>query len=43
MDAYTLWEEAYNRTIGPHTPVDTAARNSAKKAPIAPVRPFVNQ
>jgi hypothetical protein len=42
-DAYTVWEEAFNRTIGPHTSVDTAAKNTAKKALVALVRPFVNQ
>ncbi|MDR1420775.1 MAG: hypothetical protein LBI86_10405 [Treponema sp.] len=41
--AYALWYNAYALTIGPHTPVDTEAKNDAKKAARAAVRPFVNQ
>jgi hypothetical protein len=42
-DAYTAWYAAYVKTIGPHTPVDTEAKNDAKKAAKAVIRPFVNQ
>jgi hypothetical protein len=42
-DAYAAWYTAYANTIGPHTPVDTEAKNDAKKAAKAAVRPFVNQ
>ncbi|MDR2793324.1 MAG: hypothetical protein LBB61_06615, partial [Treponema sp.] len=31
-DAYAAWNVAYGRTIGPHTPVDTEAKNDAKDA-----------
>jgi hypothetical protein len=41
--AYTAWHAAYVRTIGPHTKVDTEAKNSAKAAAKATVRAFVNQ
>jgi hypothetical protein len=42
-DAYTARYAAYAKTIGPHTPVDTEAKNDAKRAAKAVVRPFVNQ
>jgi hypothetical protein len=42
-DAYAAWYTAYVNTIGPHTPVDTAAKNNAKTASKAVIRPFVNQ
>jgi hypothetical protein len=42
-EAYALWHTAYARTIGPHTPVDTEAKNEAKTAAKALIRPFVNQ
>jgi hypothetical protein len=41
--AYAGWDAAYAKTIGPHTPVDTKAKNDAKKAVYAVIRPFVNQ
>jgi hypothetical protein len=31
-DEYRAWHRAYLPTIGPHTPVDTEAKNGAKKA-----------
>jgi hypothetical protein len=40
---YVAWKTAYEKTIGPHTPVDTEAKNDAKKAAEAAVRPFVAQ
>ncbi|MDR1399900.1 MAG: hypothetical protein LBJ41_08265 [Treponema sp.] len=40
--AYTAWYAAYTKTIGPHTPVDTEAKNEAKDAAKAKIRPFVN-
>jgi hypothetical protein len=43
IDLYGAWRAAYERTIGPHTKVDTGAKNDAKKAARAAVRPFVNQ
>jgi hypothetical protein len=42
-NAYTAWAAAYARIFGPHTPVDTAAKNDAKKAAKKVIRPFVNQ
>jgi hypothetical protein len=42
-DAYAAWYTAYVNTIGPHTPVDTEAKNDDKKAAKALIRPFVNQ
>jgi hypothetical protein len=41
--AYAMWKTAYDKTIGPHTQVDTEAKVDAKKAAEAVVRPFVNQ
>jgi hypothetical protein len=29
-DGYTAWNTAYVKTIGPHTPVETEAKNNAK-------------
>jgi hypothetical protein len=40
---YAAWAEAYAAVIGPHTKVDTEAKNDAKKASKALIRPFVNQ
>ena len=40
--AYALWSAAYAKTIGPHTPVDTEAKNKAKTEAKAKIRPFVN-
>jgi hypothetical protein len=42
-DAYAAWYTAYAATIGPHTPVDTEAKNDAKTAAKTVIRPFVNQ
>jgi hypothetical protein len=41
--AYTAWKAAYEKTIGPHTKVDTEAKNDAKGAVKAVVQPFVAQ
>jgi hypothetical protein len=41
--ADTAWSGAYDKTKGPHTPVDTEAKNDAKSAAKAVIRPFVNQ
>jgi hypothetical protein len=41
--AYAAWYTAYAATVGPHTEVDTEAKNDAKKAAVAAIRPFVNQ
>jgi hypothetical protein len=41
--AYTAWHTAYEAVIGPHTPVDTEAKNGAKKAAVKSIRLFVNQ
>ncbi|MDR1421229.1 MAG: hypothetical protein LBI86_12720 [Treponema sp.] len=41
--AYAAWYNAYSVTLSPHTPVDTEAKNDAKKAAKAVIRPFVNQ
>jgi hypothetical protein len=40
---YTAWHAAYEKTIAPHTPVDTEAKNDARKAADGFVRPFVAQ
>ncbi|MHC6202954.1 hypothetical protein ACYULU_07150 [Breznakiellaceae bacterium SP9] len=40
---YTLWHTAYQKTIAPHTPADTQAKNDAKKMAVKFVRPFVAQ
>jgi hypothetical protein len=42
-DVCSAWHAAYLKTIGPHTQVDTEAKNKAKKAAEKFVRPFVNQ
>ncbi|MDR1506839.1 MAG: hypothetical protein LBI67_07015 [Treponema sp.] len=42
-DAYAAWYTVYSVTLSPHTPVDTEAKNDAKKAAKAVIRPFVNQ
>jgi hypothetical protein len=42
-DAYAAWYTAYVKTKVPHTPIDTEAKNDAKKAAKAVICPFVNQ
>jgi hypothetical protein len=42
-DAYTAWYTAYSKISGPHTPVDTEAKNDARKAAERVIRPFVKQ
>ncbi|MDR2798001.1 MAG: hypothetical protein LBB80_06630, partial [Treponema sp.] len=42
-EAYTSWHKAYANTLKPHTPVETEAKNHAKKTAQALIRPFVNQ
>jgi hypothetical protein len=37
------WHNAYEKTTGPHTAVDTEAKNDARKAAEAFVRPFMAQ
>jgi hypothetical protein len=39
----TDWHTAYGRTTGPHTPVDTEAKNNSRKTAGAFVRQFVAQ
>jgi hypothetical protein len=41
--AYTAWHTAFEKTTGPHTKVDTEAKNNAKKAAEGVLRPFVNR
>jgi hypothetical protein len=41
--AYAAWKTAYEKTIGPHTKVDTEAKNDAKAVAKAVVQPFVAQ
>jgi hypothetical protein len=43
QDVYTVWNDAFIKTLSPHTKVDTEAKNDAKKSAIAKIRPFVNQ
>jgi hypothetical protein len=40
---YTAWHAAYEKTIAPHTPVDTQAKNETRKTATDFVRPFVAQ
>jgi hypothetical protein len=42
-DSYAVWSAAYTVFQGPHTSVDTEAKNNAKKASKATIRNFVNQ
>jgi hypothetical protein len=42
-EAYAVWAAAYAGIVGPHTPVDTEAKNNAKKAGKKVIRAFVNQ
>jgi hypothetical protein len=42
-DDFAAWYTAYGNTLKPHTPVDTLAKNNAKKESEKLVRPFVNQ
>jgi hypothetical protein len=42
-EAHAAWKTAYGATIGPHTKVETEAKNIAKTVAKAVVRPFVNQ
>jgi hypothetical protein len=42
-DVYTLWFTAYANFVGPHTEVDTEAKNNAKRAAKKAIRAFVNQ
>jgi hypothetical protein len=37
------WHTAYEKTLGPHTPVDTEAKNDERKSATAFIRPFVAQ
>jgi hypothetical protein len=41
--AYTLWHTAYLPTLKPHTPIDTKAKNSAKKTATKVAQLFVNR
>jgi hypothetical protein len=41
--AYTSWHTAYLPTQKPHTPVETEAKNNAKKAAVKVIRLFVNR
>jgi hypothetical protein len=43
LAAYAAWYTVYSAAVGPHTEVDTEARNNAKKAAVKVIRPFVNQ
>ncbi|MDR1898456.1 MAG: hypothetical protein LBQ55_00435 [Treponema sp.] len=42
-DAYAAWYAAYAPTLGPHTPAETLARDEARAAAEAVIRPFVGQ
>jgi hypothetical protein len=42
-ELHIAWRTAYTPTIGPRTPVDTVAKNNAKKAAKGALRPFVNR
>jgi hypothetical protein len=42
-DSYSAWHEAYAGTLGPHTPVETEAKNNAKNASKKVIQLFVNR
>ncbi|MDR3312080.1 MAG: hypothetical protein LBS64_02985 [Spirochaetaceae bacterium] len=42
-EAFPRWHEPYLKTLVPHTPVDTRAKNEAKDAAKKVIRPFVNR
>jgi hypothetical protein len=42
-ELHAAWKAAYAAVTGPHTKVDTEAKNAARKAAKAGIRPFVNQ
>ncbi|MDR1229857.1 MAG: hypothetical protein LBK61_00485 [Spirochaetaceae bacterium] len=42
-DTYAAWYTVYGKTLGPHTPVDTLAKQEGRKAAEKAVRAFVNQ
>jgi hypothetical protein len=42
-ELHTAWKTAYGAFLGPHTKVDTEAKNGAKTAAKRAIRPFVNQ
>jgi hypothetical protein len=42
-DTFSLWHDPYVKTLVPHTPVDTKAKNEAKKAAKTVIRSFVNR
>ncbi|MDR0599999.1 MAG: hypothetical protein LBG84_07965 [Treponema sp.] len=42
-DAYTAWRAAYERTLVPHSKVETEAKNEAKQAGKTVIRSFVNR
>lgn len=41
--SYTAWHTAFEACIGPHTAVETKAKNDLKAAAVSFIRPFVNQ
>jgi hypothetical protein len=43
MAVYDAWHTAFEAVLRPHTMVETEAKNDAKKAGGAAIRPFVNQ
>jgi hypothetical protein len=43
VSARAAWHAACQRTFGAHTPVETEAKNDARKATAAVVRPFIAQ
>jgi hypothetical protein len=42
-DAFKAWRAAYEPTLKPHTPAETLAKDEARKAALAVIRPFVGQ
>jgi hypothetical protein len=40
LAAFDVWHTAYEAVLKPHTPVDTEAKNEARKAAEAVIRPF---
>jgi hypothetical protein len=40
--AYDDWSAAYEKTLTPHTPIDTKFKNQTKSAAKSKIRPFVN-
>jgi hypothetical protein len=43
INGWAAWNDLYEKTLGPHTRVDTLAKNEGRKAAVKVVRNFVQQ